>query len=296
MRSAVAGVAFALVATLLSGCGGRPAGVDGDLTNGWAAMGKAIVPTPVAGACHNSWQDVVQVTDAVDCATRYHEAETAYVGTFTGADAQRLTVPVSGSPARVAAYAHCLTAAADYLGGDPHTAHVWLGLVLPSDAMWRGGARWYRCDLQGYTDFLDSAMVVNSSVRNGLRGSAPLRLNCLQDSGATKTASDYHQVGCGEPHDDEFAGVYTAPNTPFQSDDTARGKQEDQGCEAVVARYLGFTDGVIRSSRVGWLAWGFNEQRWQWGDRTEWCFAWVSTQSKRVAGSVKGVRAGPPKA
>ena len=43
----------------------------------------------------------------------------------------------------------------------------------------------------------------------------------------------------------------------------ARG-QVFEGCRDVVARYLG---GTVNGIRLGFLAWGANDERWKYGDR-----------------------------
>src|SRR2546430_2039048 len=48
----VAGLAALMLAGMLAGCTAKPRGVDGDLTNGWPALAKAAVPTPLAGTCY----------------------------------------------------------------------------------------------------------------------------------------------------------------------------------------------------------------------------------------------------
>src|SRR5439155_26359728 len=103
-----------------------------------------------------------------------HQSETAFVGTFTGADAQRSSPPNADNPARKAAYLDCVKKANDFLGRDWHTAYVWLGLVMPSTAAWAGGARWYRCDLLKTNDVEHSTASSSGSVKDGLRGAKPL--------------------------------------------------------------------------------------------------------------------------
>src|SRR5262249_25806610 len=152
----------------LSGCG-KPAGVDGNLTNGWPPFAKAKTPIPEVGACYDKEYSATWYGpfETVPC-EESHQSETAYVGAFSGADAQRSAPPHTDSPSRKTAYLDCVTKAGDYLGGDWHTAYVWLGLVLPSPAAWAGGAHWYRCDLLKTNDVEHGTVAGTGSVKDGL--------------------------------------------------------------------------------------------------------------------------------
>jgi hypothetical protein len=137
-------------ALVLAGCG-KPAGVDGDLTNNWPAMAEAKVAVPEVGVCYDTEYDITWTGpfDTVDCAKTHH-IETTYVGSFTGADGSRSTPPLTGSTSRRTAFEACMKNTNDYLGGDFHTASIFLGLVLPNSNAWKGGARWFRCDAVHY--------------------------------------------------------------------------------------------------------------------------------------------------
>src|SRR5947207_2568115 len=144
-RSAVVGLA---AVAALAACSPVPGGVDGDLTNGWPAFPKASTPLPKVGVCYptdfnETWYG--DFSAANDCTKDSHQTETVYVGAFTGADADRSAPPLAGSAARRAAYDQCQQAGTDHLGGPWQGAKVDLGLVLPDDKAWTGGARWYRC-------------------------------------------------------------------------------------------------------------------------------------------------------
>jgi hypothetical protein len=298
-----AAVALAIGATLtLSGCG-RPAGVDGDLTNGWAPLPKATTPTPVVGACYPTEYNETWYGDfsgAVDCAKASHQIETVWVGTFTGPDAQRSAPPLAGSPARRTAYEQCQQAGSDYLGGGWQGAKVDLGLVLPDDKAWTGGARWYRCDLIQFKDSSFDTVNTDGTAKDGLRGAKPLGITCLlvtdDGKGAVTKTED---IDCARPHNGEFVGLYTAPDTPWPADAHARGKLASNGCEALVAHYLGFPGNQALSRYVGWMSTGFYEEQWKLGDRTERCFALAfggrSVNGVRIVGSVQGLKGTAPR-
>ena len=94
MRRWWAGMATCAAAALaLTGCGDRPADVDGDLTNNWATIRAPEAFVPLADVCHLRLHEAA-VTNyrPIDCA-QTHRAQTVHVGTFTGADASGPTPP-----------------------------------------------------------------------------------------------------------------------------------------------------------------------------------------------------------
>ncbi|GIH19336.1 septum formation family protein [Rugosimonospora africana] len=219
---------------------------------------------------------------------------------FTGSIAGRSTAPAEDSPSRAVADAQCLTGAADYLGGDYHLGIFDLNLVLPSNAAWSGGARWFRCDLVRYTDANATMFGVTNSVKSGLRGSGPLASICrtITDDGHG-SLTDEQLADCTQPHNSELAGLFTAPDLPWPSDEQARDDLASQGCQRVVAKYLGFSGGEVDSPYLGWGYESFTEAQWDLGDRTIRCsalgFHGASSNGIRFIGSVKGLRNSKPK-
>jgi hypothetical protein len=298
------GAAVGASAVLLLAACGKPARVDGDLTNNWPALPEAKTALPVAGVCYPNeysptWYGPFDDVK-VDCASGTHKTETVYVASFTGADAQRSTPPLAGSTARAAAYGQCQKAAGDYLGGDWHGGRLWLGLTLPSGNAWSGGARWYRCDVEHFTDSNLQTVATSGSVKDGLRGSRPLAVACLAVTDDGKSGvTGQKDADCAQPHNGEFAGVYTAADHPFPSGKDAAQKVADNGCEGVVARFLGFTNGQVASGHVGWMADSLDEDQWKLGDRSIRCYVVAfnggSVNGANVVGSMKGLRDGAPK-
>jgi hypothetical protein len=298
------GAALGVAAVLLvAGCG-KPAGVDGDLTNNWPALPEAKTPVPPSGACYPNeyaatWYGPFDDVK-VDCASSAHKTETIYVGSFTGADADRSTPPLAGSAARAAAYGQCQKAAGDYLGGDWHGGKLWLGLTLPSGSAWSGGAHWYRCDVEQFTDSGLATVATSGSVKDGLRGSRRLGVGCLSVTDDGKGAVTGQQdTDCAQSHNGEFAGVYTAPDRPFPSTKDAAQKVADDGCQGVVAQFLGLSNGQVTSRYVGWMADGLDEDQWKLGDRGVRCYVVAFNGSTvtgaKVVGSMKGIRDAAPK-
>ena len=294
------GVVLAAALLTLAGC--TPAGTDGNLTNGWAAFPAATTPTPAVGACYDRPYRPTGTGDfhgAVDCATARHETETVFVGSFTDADAKREAPPLAGSDSRKAAFAKCVTAAHDYLGGDWSDAKVTLGLVVPDDAAWTGGARWYRCDVEQYKDSALQILSYYTSAKGGLTGDRPLAITCITVTDDGKgSVTDWADTTCDKPHNGEYAGTYTASDAAWPTDVTTRHSLAKSGCESMVAQFLGFSGNTYQSNYLGWMASGFDVDRWTAGDRSERCYVLAITgstaNSTRILGSVKGLRDGAP--
>lgn len=292
-------VVVALVAVAaLSGCtGGLPSGVDGDLTNGWPAMPAPKVATPAAGVCYDkAATNGVWYGDFVtqDCLSP-HTVETVFVGTFAGADADRSNPPPIGGQSRAAAYTQCRKGAVDYLGDDYHLGMLRLTLVTPSPAAWAGGARWYRCDISRFTDALGGTVDLGGgSVKDGLRGNRSMALTCYTQTAQNGVSDEEHMVACDQPHNSEVAGLYTAPDIPWPSDEKAREDLGFKGCDPVVGAYLGFTSGHDNSPYLGYAISLFDEGQWSLGDRTIRCVAIGlkndSPNNVRFTGSVKELR------
>jgi hypothetical protein len=282
----------ATAALALSGCG-KPAGVDGSLTNGWAMLPEAKITVPTAPACYSTTEsDLTAITkwpEVVDC-TASHNVELIAVGQFTGADAANTSgAPASGSAGRRKAYEDCAAQAKTYLGDDWRDGRLDLTLDVPITQYWEAGARWYRCDVQEYKDLQNYQVVTRTtSVKGGL--SADLRLGCLA---ITETAA--HDIDtmlpatCGSSHNGEFAGVWDAPDGAYPTDANARKAANLAGCRGVVSTYAGIPNDSNFTYRTGQVATPFPKAAWELGNRGVRCFIWLS---KPVSNSVKGVGTG----
>jgi len=106
-RKVLGAVALAATVVLaLAGCG-KPAGTDGDLTNGWAMMPAAKIVVPTAGACYDATEDdlttITKWPEATDC-TKSHNVELVYVGQFSSTDADSSSgLPEAGGPLELSA-------------------------------------------------------------------------------------------------------------------------------------------------------------------------------------------------
>jgi len=285
---------LAAVAVLLGGCGGNPAGVDGNLVNGWGAMPDAKIPVPPAGACYNVQTDnpaaETKWPPPVDCATA-HTVETVFVGTFEGAEAERGSAPTAGSPGRRAAYEKCAAEAKTYLGEDWRTGRLDLVLVVPISAHWQADARWYRCDMMEYRDLDDYAVVARSaSLKGTLTGDRAVGLSCVAVTEKDGKIDKIAPTPCTSQHNGEFAGIFDMPDGPFPTDAAAVGAARLKGCGTVVAAFAALPNDAQLQNRIGWIASPFSQQEWEQGNRGVRCYA---HSADPLTGSIKG--AGPGK-
>jgi hypothetical protein len=292
-------VALALLVAV-AGCSNRSAATDGDLTNHWPAFARAD-RAPHVGNCYDQvylavWYDYYP---PVDCRTQGHYLETVYVGAFTAPDADRATPPADGSPALAAAFGQCQQGADAYLGGDWHSATVWLGLVVPDPDAWGGGERWFRCDLT-YGAVLQPRLEerVTGSLRGDLTGTRRVAYGCIagakDDTGRLRNP---HTVDCAQPHVAEYAGVFTAPaSLPIPPGGPAQQELADRGCRATVAAFLGYpsVQDYPNPQVLTWAPQAFDAAHWALGDRAVPCFAYAATPSGTMTGSVRGIHSGPP--
>jgi hypothetical protein len=300
MRRLFAAVLALAAIAALAGCSALPAGVDGNLTDNWPTMPEAKVPVPVAGACYYSRSTGFSAGDdtTVACADA-HASETVFVGTFSGADADRSAPPAKASPALATVFGDCRKNATAYLGDDFAMGPLDLIVVLPVVAAWKAGARWYRCDVTRYYNVSHRTVGGQGSVKDGLRGDRPLALTCFTVTDDKNKITDEEPTACAQPHNAELAGLFTAPDVPWPADQTARSNMAQKGCQQVAAQYLGLTGGRVNNPVLGWGWDNFVQDRWELGDRTVRClvmgFKADSVNGVRFTGSVKGIGTKAPK-
>jgi hypothetical protein len=289
-RLGITAAALVLVGGLLVACG-NPPGVDGSLTNNWKVMPDAVIPTPAAAACYDITTDdpssVTKWPEPVDC-TAKHTVETAYVGTFSGADGDASSPPSAGSKGRRTAYEKCAEEAKGYLGDDWRAGRLDLFVVLPIALHWQAGARWYRCDLMEYKDLDDYEVVPRTaSLKGGLSGDRPVGLGCFTVTVDSSNRVDrMTPITCDRSHTAEFAGVFDLPDTPYPTDAAALSKARLDGCGPVVAAYAGVPNDGDLSYRIGWIAIAFSQIEWELGNRGVRCYG---NKAKAFTGSIKGV-------
>jgi hypothetical protein len=283
MRRRAALLVGALVLTV-AGCGDRPAGVDGDLTDGWRPLPAAQQFRPAAGTCH---ADLVESGTAekyspVPC-TGPHLAETVAVADLTGAASAN--EPEAGL---TKAYAECSRRATAFLGADWRTGWVLMQPVLPGKNAWSGGARWFRCDVVE-TSPVDGKLIDRTkSMKAGLRAGTPLRMACADPKIDGEQVTEMHPVACAARHKAEFAGLFQSRRTR-SADITAA--ELEKGCGTAIAKFTGVPDDGDVQYRVGWLGFPPDDTAWRLGDRAIRCFLWLNgepmTGSYRNAGTTK---------
>nr|BFE67345.1 hypothetical protein GCM10020092_006460 [Actinoplanes digitatis] len=130
--------ALSLFAVLAVGGCGYPAGVDGDLTDGWATIGAPTGFTPAAQTCHLanfSTAGARATYEVVGCKLK-HRTETVYVGTYPSPAADADEPPAPGSAAARAAYQTCDRKTTEYVGAPWRNARLWVGVTQPTAAAW----------------------------------------------------------------------------------------------------------------------------------------------------------------
>ncbi len=280
MRRWIAATAATATALVLAGCTELPAGTDGDVTNGWAAIAGPTPVTPPAGTCHEELQLTAGVRDhrPVPC-TDLHATETVAVGTFAGRHRLAATTPEHGSGAELAAYQDCSKRASAFVGGPWRSGRIAVHVVLPSAQGWAGGARWYRCDVSEADLHTEGQRTRKGSMARGLVGTAPLGLHCFNPTIAGDGVERMTAVSCRKKHRAEFAGLWTAPAGLTYARMRGSDKRIAAGCRGVIARYAKVPNDANLQYRVGWIAYNPTEEEWDRGVRDLQCFLWLSRRT-----------------
>ena len=282
-----AGLVTGAAVLLAAACGGPD--IDRDLADDWTGFAEPAGFVPAAGTCHeNAYQPVAPLGDyqPVDCA-QPHVIETVHVGTFTGDAAEADAPPAPGSGTVRAAYRECEQRAADHLGADFRLGPLWLGVAVPSEEGWGGGARWFRCDLAELESVVGEPAVREGSLAGALGEDSPMRLGCSVAEVDDGTVVAQDPVACDEPHDAEFVGVWRASDGPYP--DLQDGVEQVRGgCRSVIAEFTGVPDDDQVRFRVGTIVDWMSEADWEAGDRGFRCRLWMAgeelTESLRDAG------------
>jgi hypothetical protein len=284
------------VAVLLAmaACTFYPKGVDGSLTNHWARLSTPRQIVPHAGSCYSSNNADMQAVPAVPC-TASHLVEFFKVGSFTGSVAAASSPPKVGSTPYLDAYGQCDSAATAFLGKDWHEGLLLVDVEVPDLDGWQGGARWYACAVTATSDLIGADQQFwTGSLQHVLSTSGKLSVTCVDWTNHGNDFVGAHVASCSKPHSGELAGVYTVPMTTYPTT-----KQwhtlGNLGCEPIVAKFLGFTDGIDHNASVGYSWTYVTKQQWDAGNRTTRCFASAFTHDHKMTGSVRGIGSRTPK-
>jgi hypothetical protein len=213
------------------------------------------------------------------------------VGAFTGAAAGRASAPAPDGADVSDAYRDCVPKVDDYLGGPWQSAYVRIGISVPGMVAWRGGARWYLCQvIELSRDLNKSPTNGHTSARDGLRGTRPLARTCalaLLDEDWNFTRQD--GIDCAQPHNAEFAGLYSLNSLP--SDENARDAVAQAACLKLSKAFIGIKPDNFRYFGYWWD--NVTAENWRMGVHTGRCYvlAFVnhSPNTVRFTGSVKGI-------
>ncbi|WP_250007804.1 septum formation family protein [Actinoplanes sp. M2I2] len=279
MRRWAAALAGALVLAL-SGCSDLPGGVDGDLTNGWSGPPAARQFRPAAAQCHPNLVErgTLEEYAPVACGGP-HLAETAVIADLPD-------LPAAARAGR--AFRECSERVTPFLGGDWRTGWLVLQPVLPSPEAWRGGARWYRCDLAEASPVDGELVRRTSSLKGSLKGTGKVRMSCANPKIAGERVTEMRPVACATRHTAEFAGIFVSKRASAAGLTPA---ELEKGCHKVIATFAGLpADSSVRH-RVGWLGFPPDDASWQLGDHAIRCFLWLNgepmTGSYKKAGTRK---------
>jgi len=290
MRLGAAAACALAVLALVAGCG-NPAGVDGNLVDGWHSLTTPTGFQPTAGHCHLANFAQVGTRSAyeeTDCRLR-HRSETVHVGEYPEPAAAGSAPPAEGSPGAQAAYRTCDLKTTEYVGGPWRTARLWIGVTHPSAASWAGGARWFRCEVLEISSIEDDGDLVQrvGSLRDALADpGSDLLLTCyaiqLDRAGAIDTMP---AAGCAAKHNAEFVGIWNATGPDYPKNDAVWEKFHD-GCREIISAYAGVPDDANQEYRTGVVSLPGGEDVWALGDRGVRCYLWVDGTT--LTSTVKG--------
>lgn len=278
MRRWIAALTCAGAMLLTSGCIQAPSGTDGDPTNGWGPIGTPTAFTPAAGTCHESLSRSAALKDyePVQCRD-LHVSETVFVGTLTGTDISTDRPPATDSAAGRATYKRCSEKATAFVGRPWRTGLLSVTVAWPSTSGWKGGARWFRCELT-QADLTSARQVGREgTLKAALAGAAPLRLGCFNPTVVGQRVDQMQQVACTERHRAEFVGVWKAPEVDYAMLAADRGVTA-KGCRSVIAKYTSVPDDSDVQFRSGWISYNPTQDEWRQGERGVRCFLWLNDE------------------
>jgi len=235
-RTIVGAVLAGIAMLAVSACATAPG-----ITSRWPAMSEPTGWEPKAGACFTEF--LVQAHRAaykpIDCGTE-HRYETVAVELFSGAAAQLPSPPAANSPEMKAAWADCDAKTTEFLGGEWRNGKIWIGVSLPSNDNWSGGARWYTCQVAPLEDFWDHAIsTTQKSLKGEFAGESTLKFGCYQQEKGSEPRVD---KSCTEPHNSEYTGFV---KVAYAYDDLKNHTDEFfSKCRSNIAQY------AVRNSSV----------------------------------------------
>ena len=177
-----------LVLASATACGRVPAGTDRSLVaDDWSMLAEAKVPEPRPGDCWRT--DASEVYDLIDVpggvvqapCENSHVIETVHVGQFTGAQAEAERAPSLEQLADQ--YKVCDDEATKYLGAAWATGRLRLLVFPPTSGQWKGGARFFRCDVAALRTEAGLLDPRKETLKGTLQPGGPMLLGCTNQVG-----------------------------------------------------------------------------------------------------------------
>lgn len=281
---------LALVLATAAGCTQVPAGVDKDLVDEWAMLGEAKVPEPKAGDCWTTQAgnvvDLIRSPLAVvqtPCDFS-HVVETVHVGHFTGALADADRAPGLGDMADM--YAACDAELTKFLGASWQVGRVRMIVYAPTSAQWKGGARFFRCDVAALRSERGTLDPRTKTLKDALHAGSDMLLGCgaIVETGGSWT--DVDPLACTAPHDVEFVGNVASVSAVFPADVEARTSAWSTACLNKIRSFTGMSDSALARAKASYGFWGVavGQDEWKAGNRNARCYL---SLPKKISRSLK---------
>jgi hypothetical protein len=285
---------FVLAVSTLAACG-QPGGTDGNLTDDWAPLAAAKVVPPVAGECRTAYVTTTAALLSLDdthvapCDTA-HELDVVAVAPLPDEVAKAADRPTRDKLA--ALFPVCEQAAAQYLGADWQNGRLILSVNPPGYAAWRGGARYYQCDVSAVADDGSTLRPAAAALKKSAAAGGPQAWGCATATGGDTDVLFRRAVPtpCTEPHDLEYAGFIEAPlTTAAPADRQASSNLFAPSCEAKILSYMHMSRGAWnRQDDVSYVWWrASSEDGWAVGEHSVRCF--LHTTGRKTSRSVAGI-------
>jgi hypothetical protein len=254
LRKVVAASAVAMFGVLgVTGCTGRrrPATAGPRSSPSPSPSASPAVRAPVAGECLTDTLTTLSPFDRiqprlriVDC-EQTHLLEVAFVGAFSGSLSPTEAPPLDG-PQRRAAFSTCDAKARQFLGGDWLAGRLFVYLYLPMDDEWAAGIRYFACTIAETQLDFSPAFRRTGTLKGSLAGPAPLAITCIDEEGEIDADGFYETsslpyVACERPHNGEFIGVTTVPDTINPDDYAQQSRVISPACWHLLSTYVGLS-------------------------------------------------------
>lgn len=244
-----------VVGSLLAACGGKPGPSDR-------------VTSPRLGSCRDlTAADLDERTNddaPVTCSAR-HTAQTFAVGTLPARTGTKYDDPRHGR----LVYARCSEAFRRYLGADDSLAlriQLSWAWFRPSEAGWKKGARWYRCDVVGGPEDAEVLKPLPKQLRGLLAKAGPAErwMTCSRGS----TLATGTKVPCSKPHDWRAVTAVKVglPDEEYPGDPVVRARSRER-CSDWVGAWSGYAPNYDFA-----YTW-YHEAEWEAGNRRSVCWA-----------------------